>query len=45
MDEIFYLKDELFWQREEAHAIYQKTWRQWLAIVTSTMEGGIGPRM
>jgi hypothetical protein len=26
MDEFFYLKDELFWQREEAHAMYQKTW-------------------
>ncbi len=45
MDEFFYLKDELFWQREEAHAMYQKTWWQWLAIVTSAMERGIRPRM
>jgi hypothetical protein len=45
MDEFFYLRDELLWQREEAYAIYQITWQEWLAIVTFAMEGGIGPRM
>jgi len=45
MDGNFYLRNELLWQREETYAIYQITWQEWLAIVTSAMEGGIGPRI
>jgi hypothetical protein len=45
MDEKIYLKDELLWKKEETYAKYQKTWREWLAIVIFAMEGSIGPRM